>query len=99
MLPSPPGIDDGNTWMSVQPSEAAKAAISSQISWCTIALRMTPRLECLRAASNCGLISASRCIGAAASDSATGSTSLSEMKLTSITTMSGRAGSRLPRSS
>ena len=50
----------------------------------------------LRRASNCGLISASRCIGAAASDSATGSTAFSEMKLTSITTTSGRAGRRLP---
>ena len=55
-----------------------------------------PRLECFRAASNCGLISASRCIGAAASDSAAGSTAFSEMKLTSITTTSGRCGSRLP---
>ena len=45
---------------------------------------MMPRLECFRGASNCGLISASRCIGAAASDSATGSTAFSEMKLTSI---------------
>ena len=57
---------------------------------------MMPRLECFRGASNCGLISASRCIGAAASDSATGSTAFSEMKLTSMTTMSGRIGSRLP---
>ena len=55
-----------------------------------------PRLECFRGASNCGLISASRCIGAAASDSATGSTAFSEMKLTSMTTTSGRIGSRLP---
>ena len=91
-------IGDGNTWMSVHPSEAAKAAISSQTSWCTAASRMIPRLECLRVASNCGLISARRCIGAAASDNATGSTALSEMKLTSMTTMSGRAGSRLPSS-
>ena len=57
---------------------------------------MMPRLECFRGASNCGLISASRCIGAAASDNATGSTALSEMKLTSITTISGRIGRRLP---
>ena len=55
-----------------------------------------PRLECFRGASNCGLIRASRCIGAAASDSATGSTAFSEMKLTSMTTMSGRCGRRLP---
>ena len=32
MLPSPPVIEDGNTWMSVQPCEAANAAMSSQIS-------------------------------------------------------------------
>ena len=57
---------------------------------------MMPCLECFRSASNCGLISAKRCIGAAASDSATGSTALNEMKLTSMTTISGRAGSRLP---
>ena len=31
-LPSPPVIDDGNTWMSVHPSEAANAVMSSQIS-------------------------------------------------------------------
>jgi len=37
-------------------------------------------------------------MGAAASESATGSTALSEMKLTSMTTMSGRAGKRLPSS-
>jgi len=41
------------------------------------------------------LVSASRCIGAAASDSATGSTAFSEMKLTSMTTTSGRAGKPL----
>ena len=57
---------------------------------------MMPRLECFRGASNCGFINASRCIGAAASDSATGSTAFSEMKLTSMTTTSGRIGSRLP---
>ena len=82
--------------ISVQPSDVANAEISSQISWCTIALLMMPCLECFRSASNCGLISASRCIGAAASDSATGSTAFNEMKLTSMTTISGRAGSRLP---
>jgi len=43
---------------------------------------MMPRLECFRGASNCGFINARRCIGAAASDSATGSTAFSEMKLT-----------------
>ena len=32
MLPSPPVIDDGNTWISVQPSDVAKAAMLSQIS-------------------------------------------------------------------
>ena len=32
ILPSPPVIEDGNTSMSVQPSEAANAAMSSQIS-------------------------------------------------------------------
>src|SRR5215210_422078 len=64
-----------------------------------MALRMMPRLECFRAASNCGFINASRCIGDAASDSATGSTALSEMKLTSMTTMSGRIGRRLPSKS
>ena len=47
MLPSPPFIDDGNSWMSVHPSEAANAAISSQIPWCTIALRMMPRFGML----------------------------------------------------
>ena len=80
ILPSPPVIEDGNTWMPVHPSEAANAAMSSQISWCTIALRMMPRLECFRGASNWGFINASNCIGAAARDSATGSTVFSEMK-------------------
>ena len=32
ILPSPPVMDDGKTWMSVQPSDAANAAMSSQIS-------------------------------------------------------------------
>src|SRR6266576_309496 len=96
MLPSPPAIDDGNIWTSVHPSDATNAAMSSQTCWCTMALRMMPRLECFRAASNCGFINASRCIGAAASDSATGSTAFNEMKLTSMTTMSGRIGRRLP---
>ena len=35
-------------------------------------------------------------MGAAASDSATGSTAFNEMKLTSMTTISGRAGRRRP---
>jgi hypothetical protein len=51
--------------MSVQPSEAANAAMSSQISWCTIGVADDAALGVLSVAlRNCGLISASRCIGA-----------------------------------
>jgi len=32
------------------PSDAAKTAMSSQISWCTVPSRMMPRLECFRGA-------------------------------------------------
>ena len=55
-----------------------------------------PLLSCARPASNCGLISAISCAGFAAKASAGGSTSLSEMKLTSQTTRSG-GGSRSGR--
>ena len=82
--------------MSVQPCVAAKAAMSSHTALWTAASRTMPFLIAARGASNCGLISASRLIGAAASGKATGRISFSEMKLASITTTSGRCGSRLP---
>ena len=54
---------------------------------------MTPFFECRRAGLELRLDQrAEMRVGAAASASAAGRTSFSEMKLTSITTMSGRSG-------
>ena len=96
MLPSPPG-DRGRKYLDVGAAERSgesRDVVADLLMHGGVAddaaLGMLSR-----AASNCGLISASRCIGAAASDNATGSTAFSEMKLTSMTTMSGRAGKPL----
>ena len=51
-----------------------------------------PFFTCFRPASNCGLISAMSCAGFATSRSSAGSTSLSEMKLTSTVTKSATLG-------
>jgi hypothetical protein len=96
ILPSPPVIDEGNTSMSVQPSEAANAEISSQISWCTIALRMMPRLECFRVRLELRLDQRQAGASGARQRQRHRQHAFSEMKLTSMTTTSGRAGRRLP---
>jgi len=83
-------IDDGNIWMSLKSERCCETCdVLADLLMHHQRLRMMPRLECFRCASNCGFINASRCIGAAASDSATGSTAFREIKLTSMTTMSG----------
>ncbi len=58
----------------------------------TAGSRTMPFFTRPRPTSNCGLISATSCAGAARGERAGGSTSFSEMKLTSMTTRSGGSG-------
>jgi hypothetical protein len=93
-LPSLPAIGEGNSATTSQPSARTPAAMSAQTASCTAASRTIPFLMWRLPASNCGLISATSSARGAASASAAGKTSLSEMKLTSTVTMSG-GGSRV----
>ena len=93
-LPSPPGIGEAMVPATRQPSEATNDAISSHTAACTRGSRTIPFFAFARPASNCGLMSASRHAGIVANRSAGGSTSLSEMKLTSTVMKSGGSGSR-----
>ena len=81
-----------------QPSAATVSVTSaSTAAWIAVS-RTMPFLRWARPASNCGLISAMSRAGGRASASAAGSTSLSEMKLTSMTTRLGGGTSRLAAS-
>src|SRR6185437_11025440 len=93
-LPSPPVIGEGIMPATRQPSETTNAAMSSRTAACTAASRTIPFLSASRPASNYGLISATACAGGFTSASAAGSTSLSEMKLASMTTRSGGSSRR-----
>src|SRR5690606_10436306 len=95
ILPSPPSMGDGAVPMLRQPGWVSnQAARSSAIFGPSAGSRKMPPLPMAsRPASNCGFTSSTQRAPGAASASAGGSASFSEMKLTSETTKSGSAPS------